>query len=76
MWVCSRGYRQFLITNFDWYPRNIYWKAIWQILMDQSGELESMKQAKFLFENIRIDGEREVTKVNRIFTASIDGWIS
>ena len=33
-----------------------------------------MKQVKFLFENIRIDGEREVTKVTRIYTASLDGW--
>ena len=34
----------------------------------------SLKQARFLFENIMIDGEREVTKVTRIYTASIDGW--
>ena len=33
-----------------------------------------MKQAKFLFDNIKIDGKTDVTKVIRIFTASIDGW--
>jgi len=33
-----------------------------------------MKQAKFLFDNIRIDGKREVTKVTRIYTPSINGW--
>ena len=74
LWVCSRGHRQFLARNFDWYARNIEWRAIWQILKDQSGQLESMQQAKFLFEYIRIDGKREVTKVTRIYTASIDGW--
>ena len=35
-----------------------------------------MKQAKFLFDNIKIDGKTDVTKVIRIFTASIDGWES
>jgi len=33
-----------------------------------------MEQAKFLFDNIRIDGKKEVTHVTRIYTASIDGW--
>ena len=74
LWVCSRGHKKFLARNFEWYPRNIDWKAIWQSLKDQSGQLESIKKAKFLFENIRIDGEREVTQVTRIYTASIDGW--
>ena len=88
LWLCCRGHTHFLARNFDWYPRNIEWKGLWRSLSDQSGLLKSMKQrkpvlsslytsialAKFLFEHIRIDGEREVTKVTRIFTASKDGW--
>ena len=35
-----------------------------------------MKQGQFLFEHIKINGQREVTKITRIYTASIDGWES
>ena len=35
-----------------------------------------MKQGQFLFEHIKINGQREVTKITRIYTASIDGWRS
>jgi len=74
LWLCSRGHKKFLPRNFDWYPRNLEWNRVWQSLMEQSRKLKSMEQAKFLFEHIRIDGKREVTKVTRIFTASINGW--
>ena len=74
LWLCSRGHKKFLARNFDWYPRNLEWKSPWRSLMEQSGQVESMKQPKFLFDNIRINGETEVKKVTRIFTASIDGW--
>jgi len=74
LWACSRNHRQFLGRNFDWYLRIINWKHGWQSLKDQSGQLTFKKQAKFLFAHIRIEGEREVTRVTRIFTASIDGW--
>ena len=74
LWLCSRGHKKFLPRNFDWYPRNLEWNRVWQSLMEQSRKLKSLKQAKFLFEHIRIDGERQVTKVTRIFTASINGW--
>ena len=42
--------------------------------MDQSKLIESLKQARFLFDNIRLYGEKEVTQVIRIFTASLQGW--
>ena len=74
LWLCSRHHKQFLAWNFDWYPRNLEWHRVGQSLMEQSRKLKSMKQAKFLFEHIRINGERQVTKVTRIFTASINGW--
>jgi len=74
LWLCSRRHRKFLPRNFQWYPRNIDWKAAWLCLKEQSGLVESMEQSKFLFEHIRIDGKREVTRLTRIFTASIDGW--
>jgi len=74
LWVCSRGHKQFLAKNLDWYPHIINWKSVSGSLKGQSGQLESIKQAKFLFDNIRIVGKREVTKVTRIFTASQDGW--
>jgi len=74
LWLCSRGHRQFLHRNFEWYARNIDWKAIWQILMDHSGKLKSMEQAKCLFEHIRIDGKTEVKKATPIFRATRDGW--
>ena len=73
LWLCSRGHKQFLGRNFDWYPRNLKWKSNRLSLKDQSGQLETLQQAKFLFDNIRINGETEVKKVTRIFTASIDG---
>ena len=50
LWLCSRGHKQFLARNFDWYPRNLEWKRVWLSLTEQSGQVESMKQAKFLFE--------------------------
>ena len=74
LWLCSRGHKKFLARNFDWYPRNLEWKSLSLSLMEQSGQVESMKQPKFLFDNIRINGKTEVKKVTRIFTASIDGW--
>ena len=55
LWLCSRGHKKFLARNFDWYPRNLEWNRVWQSLMEQSGQLISMEQAKFLFEHIRIN---------------------
>ena len=37
LWLCSRGHKQFLAINFDWYPRNLEWKITWHSLKDQSG---------------------------------------
>jgi len=74
LWLCSRGHRQFLHRNFEWYARNIDWKLVWYILKDHSGQLKSMEQAKFLFEHIRIDGKTEVKKIIPIFRATRDGW--
>ena len=74
LWICSSRHRAFLCKDYDLYPRLIEWKATWASLKEQSNQLESLQQARFLFDNIRIDGEREVTKVTLIFTASKDGW--
>ena len=60
--------------NFDWYPRNIAFITPSRSLSNQTNELDSLQVAKFLFDKIRIDGEREVSKVIRIFRASEDGW--
>ena len=90
LWLCSRHHKQFLAINFEWYSRNLGWKAAYLSLKEQSGLLKALKQpkftlsslfssivlSKFLFEHIRIDGEREVTKVTRIYTASKNGWDS
>ena len=74
LWLCSRGHKQFLAWNFDWYPRNIDWKTACLSLKEQSGQIESMEQPKYLFEHIRIHGKTEVTKVTLIFRATRDGW--
>jgi len=36
LWVSSRGHRQFLARNFDWYPRNLEWN-VWLSLKAHSG---------------------------------------
>jgi len=64
-----------LPNNFTWYPKNLT-PPVWWCLKLQSGELENLQQGRFLFDNIRIEGKREFTKVIRIFKASIDGWDS
>ena len=73
LWQCSRRHRIFLPNNFTWYPKNLT-PPVWWCLKQQSGELETLQQGKFLFDHIRIDGTREITQVTRIFTASIDSW--
>ena len=73
LWLCSCRHRIFLPKNFAWYPKNVT-PPVWWWLKSQSGQLETSQQGQFLFEHIRIDGEREVTKVTRIFTASRDSW--
>jgi len=44
--------------------------------MGQSKEIRGADQAKFLFDKIRIDGQRAVTRVTRIFRAYQDGWLA
>ena len=36
--------------------------------------METLNQAKFMFDRIRINGEREVKRVTLIFRASVNGW--
>jgi len=73
LWHCSRIHRIFLPNNYTWYPQDLL-PPPWWSLKQQSWELETFQQGRFLFDNIRIEGKREVTKVIRIFTASFDGW--
>ena len=73
LWQCSRRHRIFLPTNYSWYPKNLL-SPVWLSLMQQSGQLKTLQQVRFLFKHIRIDGRRKVKKVTRIFTASRDGW--
>jgi len=73
LWHCSSRHRVFLPINFTWYPK-ILTPYVWMIIKQQSRQLKTVKQGQFLFDNIRIDGEREVKKVTHIFTASINGW--
>lgn len=70
LWISSRRHRHFLPRNHTWYPRYFDTKQVWRSLKQLSNELESLKQAKFLFDHIRIYGKREVTKVTFIYTAS------
>jgi len=75
LWLCSCRHRIFLPKNLAWYPKNLT-PPLWFSLKSQSGQLETLQQVQFLFKHIRIEGTREVKKVTRIFTASIDGWKS
>jgi len=74
LWVSSRRHRNFLAPNYSWYPRILDWIGIWVKMMAKSSQLESLQQGKFLFDHIRIDGEREATKVTRVYRASKKGW--
>ena len=75
LWIASRRHRRFLAKNFYWYPNILVFKLTpWASLKKKSKEIKSLKQARHIFDNIRIDGEREVKKVVRIYTASQDGW--
>ena len=70
LWVSSRRHREFLASNISWYPSIMFLSS----LLNKSKELETLKQAKFMFDHVRLEGDRKVTKVTRIFRASEDGW--
>jgi len=72
----SKEHRNFVVRYSEeiLFAVRLMSKKVWLDLIAQSTQLKSINRAKFLFEHIRIDGEREVKKVTRIFTASIDGW--
>ena len=63
LWLCSRRHRDFMCRNFYWYPNKLSGKfnGVCLSLRKQSKELESLIQAKFLFDHIRINGEKEVS---------------
>jgi len=71
LWAQSKRHRNFFAINFDWYPRFLTEFAPWKIISTQSNLLfREEEKAKSMLDRIRIDGQRKVKKVNRIYTAS------
>ena len=63
LWAASRRHRSFLHKNYYWYPLKLTFTP-WQMLKKQSEQLESFKQGKFLFNQIRIC---DYTAVEQLF---------
>jgi len=57
LWASSRRHRTFLGKNYDWYPRLVSTPP-WLHLFLASKTLKTREQAQFLYDNIRIYGEK------------------